>query len=88
MGSQKAEEVHNVRVSYGAEGRHLKLAPVDDGPRPAAHEAPQDEERLSGVLRIGDGCITLELPTVDGRVSRLAWDPAEVDLADLGMAAG
>ncbi len=88
MGSQRAEEVHNVQVSYGPEGRHLKLAPVDDESRSAARSTPQDEERLSGVLRIGEGCITLELPAVDGRISRLAWDPDEVDLADMGLAAG
>lgn len=87
MGSQKAEEVHNVQVSYGPEGRHLNLAPVVDEPKLVPEPSGQ-EGQVSGVLRIGDGCITLELPTVDGRVSRLAWDPDEVDLADLGMAAG
>lgn len=57
----------SVRVSYVRTGFGLALSL--DG----------EADGQPGVLNVGEGCITLEMPVVDGRPAVLAWDPAEVD---------
>lgn len=86
MAESSATEVRQVRVSYGPEGRGLTLAPAIEGPVPSEVESTTAPDPVNGVLRIGDGCVTLELPMPDGATSVLAWDPAEVGLADVGLA--
>ncbi len=68
-------ETKRVRVSYRSEGAGLALSLADS------------VDVTDGVLRITDACVTLEIPTTDGRPSMLAWDPAEVSWDAVGLAA-
>lgn len=67
------EQTKAVRVSYVPKGFGLALE-IDETGELALDQGIGDD----GVLTISDGSITLELPTADGKVSTLAWDPAEV----------
>ncbi len=89
MCETEAVQTRRVRVSYVPTGFGLALAisddPCTDGSSSegsssdgTSGEGTGNQYRSDGLLRIGDSCVTLELPTIDGRTSILAWDPAEV----------
>lgn len=87
-----SDRMRKVRVSYEPRGFGVALALSDTGEHlnDGAEAHPEEQSAgpdQDGVLRIGDACVTLELPTSDGRVSMLAWDPAEVPWASIGLAA-
>ena len=69
------DRTKRVHVSYSADDAGLELA---------LSESAEDGD---GVLHITDACITLEIPTIDGVPSVLAWDPAEVSWDAVGLAA-
>ena len=62
-----------VRVSYVPQGFGVALV-VDDDPEATADDAVAE----SGLLRVSDAVVTLEIPRPDGGRSVLSWDPAEV----------
>ena len=78
-GADDTPAQRQVLVAYAARpcGLSLTLAELGTG---AGTEAGDPGLAM---LRIGEGCVTLEIPSGDGRPSLLAWDPAEVDWAAL-----
>ncbi len=72
------EQTKAVRVSYVPTGFGLALEIDDTGELCLDSVGDSD-----GVLRISDARVTLELPAANGKVSTLAWDPAEVSWESL-----
>lgn len=68
-------EVRAVRVGYEADGFGPALVVATDD----ASEAGAD----TGLLRVSDAVVTLEIPLPGGGRSVLSWDPAEVTLDPL-----
>lgn len=66
----------SVRVSYEPRGFGVALV-VGDGD-PSDGSAEGDAESETGVLRVSDAVVTLEIPLAGGGHSVLSWDPAEV----------
>ena len=56
-----------MRVSFESRRFGVALVVGDEGP-----------DGDTGLLRVGDAVVTLEIPGPDGRSSTLTWDPAEV----------
>jgi len=75
MEAHAADGPRRVRVSYVPKGFGLALV-VDTGAEDG--EDPSDGAGEQGLLRVGEACVTLEIPRPDGRPSVLSWDPAEV----------
>lgn len=65
-----------VRVSYETRGFGVALV-VDEAGDGTTDETDDAE---TGVLRVSDAVVTLEIPLADGGRSVLSWDPAEVSV--------
>ncbi len=68
-----------VRVGYVPSGFGLSLAIAGSGDGGSVAGDAFDGRGANGVLNVGDGCVTLEIPAGVGMPAVLTWDPAEVD---------
>lgn len=79
--SDERDGARAVRVCYVPQGFGLALvidgeAPVSPGDDRGAHHDGVEAE--TGLLRISDAVVTLEIPRPGGGHHTLSWDPTEV----------